>query len=222
MRKIRIVLADDHPLIRNGLYLGLREDPVMDVVAQAEDGLTALAAVNEYEPDIVILDIDMPNLSGMNVAEELQRKKLNTKVIFLTLHADQDMLKSALSLGAKGYVLKESAVQEIMAAVYAVFNGTTFISSSLTSRLLEEGGQNKETSVASALRDLTQTELKILRLVSDGLTSKEIAEKLSIHYRTVENHRTNMCRKLGIDGASALLRFALNNREAFDSLRSGE
>jgi DNA-binding NarL/FixJ family response regulator len=222
MRKIRIVLADDHPLVRKGLYLGLSEDPVMDVVAQAEDGLTALAAVNEHRPDIVILDIDMPNLSGMNVAEELQRKKLATRVIFLTLHADEDMLKSALSLGAKGYVLKESALQEIIAAVYAVHSGTTFVSSSLTARLLRDGDRHKGILATSPLRDLTQMELKILRLVGDGLTSKEIAEKLSIHYRTVENHRTNMCRKLNVDGASALLRFDLNNRATFNSLRGDE
>jgi DNA-binding NarL/FixJ family response regulator len=222
MQKIRIVLADDHPLVRKGLYLGLTEDPVMDVVAQAEDGLAALAAVNEHKPDIVILDIDMPNLSGMNVAEELQRGKRDTRVIFLTLHADEDMLKNALSLGAKGYVLKESALQEIIAAVYAVYGGTTFISSSLTSRLLQEDERNKKRLAESPLRNLTLTELKIIRLISHGLTSKEIADKLSIHYRTVENHRTNMCRKLDVDGASALLRFALNNRGAFDPLRGGE
>jgi DNA-binding NarL/FixJ family response regulator len=217
MRKIRIVLADDHPLIRNGLYLGLREDPGIDVVAQAQDGLIALAAIKEHQPDIAVLDIDMPNLNGMSVADELQRQKLDTRIIFLTLHADGEMLKSALSLGAKGYVLKESALQEIIAAVYAVYGGTTFISSSLTARLLQQDSPGKELSVPSPLRDLTQTELKILRLVADGLTSKEIAGKLSIHYRTVENHRTNMCRKLGVDGASALLRFALNNRVVLDN-----
>jgi DNA-binding NarL/FixJ family response regulator len=216
MRKIRIVLADDHPLIRNGLASSLRDDPALDVVAEAQDGLAALAAVNEHKPDIAILDIDMPHLSGLNVAEQLLQQNAATRVIFLTLHADEAMLKNALGLGAKGYVLKESAVHEIIAAVHAVAAGTTFISASLTSRLLQEdAGAQKEQS-QSPLRDLTPAELKILRLVAEGLTSKEIADKLSIHYRTVENHRTNMCRKLGVDGASALLRFALNNRSALD------
>lgn len=216
MRKIRIVLADDHPLIRNGLATSLREDPALDVVAEAGDGVAALAAVNEHRPDIAVLDIDMPNLSGLSVAGELQRQKSQTRVIFLTLHADEAMLKNALGLGAKGYVLKESAVQEIIAAVHAVAAGTTFISSSLTARLLQEDGGNEKKKAQSPLSDLTPAEVKILRLVGEGLTSKEIADKLSIHYRTVENHRTNMCRKLGVDGASALLRFALNNRNALD------
>ena len=216
MSKIRIVLADDHPLIRNGLAMSLREDPTLDVVAEAQDGLAALAAVNEHKPDIAVLDIDMPHLSGLNVAQQLQRQEAPTKVIFLTLHADEAMLKNALSLGAKGYVLKESAVQEIIAAVHAVAAGTTFISSSLTARLLQEVGDDEKKKSQSPLSDLTPAELKILRLVAEGLTSKEIADKLSIHYRTVENHRTNMCRKLGVDGASALLRFALNRRNALD------
>ena len=216
MSKIRIVLADDHPLIRNGLARSLREDPSLDVVAEAQDGLAALAAVNEHKPDIAVLDIDMPNLSGLNVAQQLQQQEAATKVIFLTLHADEAMLKNALSLGAKGYVLKESAVQEIIAAVHAVAAGTTFISSSLTARLLQEVGDDEKKKSQSPLSDLTPAELKILRLVAEGLTSKEIADKLSIHYRTVENHRTNMCRKLGVDGASALLRFALNHRNALD------
>jgi DNA-binding NarL/FixJ family response regulator len=216
MSKIRIVLADDHPLIRNGLAMSLREDPTLDVVAEAQDGLAALAAVNEHKPDIAVLDIDMPHLSGLNVAQQLQRQEAPTKVIFLTLHADEAMLKNALSLGAKGYVLKESAVQEIIAAVHAVAAGTTFISSSLTARLLQEVGDDEKKKSQSPLSDLTPAELKILRLVAEGLTSKEIADKLSIHYRTVENHRTNMCRKLGVDGASALLRFALNHRNALD------
>ena len=216
MSKIRIVLADDHPLIRNGLAMSLREDPTLDVVAEAQDGLAALAAVNEHKPDIAVLDIDMPHLSGLNVAQQLQRQEAPTKVIFLTLHADEAMLKNALSLGAKGYVLKESAVQEIIAAVHAVAAGTTFISSSLTARLLQEDGDDEKKKSQSPLSDLTPAELKILRLVAEGLTSKEIADKLSIHYRTVENHRTNMCRKLGVDGASALLRFALHHRNALD------
>lgn len=214
--KIRIVLADDHPIVRNGLKRNIQEIEGWSVIAEAADGETALALIQKHRPHIAVLDIDMPKMDGLAVAREVRRQSLNTKIIFLTLHNDQDFFHAAIDLGGMGYILKDSATLEIVACIQAVADGRPFYSSVLTSPAL----QKRETSIMkpgdSLMRQLTPTERKILLLVGDGKSSKEIGAELSISYRTVENHRTSMCRKLLLEGEgpSALLRFALQNKSA--------
>jgi DNA-binding NarL/FixJ family response regulator len=210
--EIRILIADDHPIVRKGLRLSIEEDPGLKVVAEASDGEEALALVKKLHPQIAVLDIDMPRLDGLGVAREIARLKLETQIIFLTFHADEDLFRTAMSLGSRGYILKDSASQEIVAGLRSVASGRPYISSEITAQLLQQreapGSQNTLTG------NLTPTERRILRLIADGKASKEIGAELSIHYRTVENHRTNICRKLSIEGegANALLRFALQNK----------
>jgi DNA-binding NarL/FixJ family response regulator len=159
-----------------------------------------------------MLDIDMPKLDGFGVAREIARQKLEVKIIFLTFHADEDLFRSAMSLGSKGYILKDSASQEIVAGVRAVASGRPFISSAITEKLLHP--REAPTPQRKLTANLTPTERRIIRLIADGKSSKEIGAELSIHYRTVENHRTNICRKLNLEGegANALLRFTLQNK----------
>ena len=210
--EIRILIADDHPIVRRGLRLSVEEDAGLKVVAEASDGEMALALIKKYHPHVAVLDIDMPKLDGLGVAREIARQKLDAKIIFLTFHADEDLFRSAMSLGSKGYILKDSASQEIVAGVRAVASGRPYISSAITEKLLHprEAASPQNTLTAN----LTPTERRIMRLIADGKSSKEIGAELSIHYRTVENHRTNMCRKLNLEGegANALLRFALQNK----------
>ncbi len=209
--EIRILIADDHPIVRKGLRLSVEEDAGLKVVAEASDGEMALALIKKLRPQIAVLDIDMPKLDGLGVAREIARQKLDAKIIFLTFHADEDLFRSAMSLGSKGYILKDSASQEIVAGVRAVASGRPYISSAITEKLLHPPeAAPKDTLTAH----LTPTERRIMRLIADGKSSKEIGAELSIHYRTVENHRTNMCRKLNLEGegANALLRFALQNK----------
>lgn len=210
--EVRILLADDHPVVRKGLKLCIEEGEGFKVVAEAGDGEAALALVQKLRPNLAILDIDMPKSTGLQVAGEIKRLKLNTKVIFLSFHKDEQMVRAALDAGGNGYLLKDSAMQEIVAAVQTVMNGQVYVSSAIALQLLQGGDASNRSDENPLTRSLTPSERRILLLIADGLSSKEIGATLSVHYRTIENHRTNICRKLGIEGANALLRFAVQHK----------
>jgi DNA-binding NarL/FixJ family response regulator len=213
--EISIVLADDHPVVRKGLKLSIEEDSRLKVVAEAGDGEAALALIKELNPQLALLDIDMPKLGGLGVAKEVTRLGLKTKIIFLSFHKDEEFFRSAIEMGGRGYLLKDSAMEEIVTAVHTVIAGQVYMSSAITLQLLRSADASKPAEEVSLTRDLTTSERRILKLIADGLSSKEIGDELSIHYRTVENHRTNICRKLGIEGANALLRFAAQHKGSF-------
>jgi DNA-binding NarL/FixJ family response regulator len=213
--EITIVLVDDHPVVRKGLRLSIEEDARMKVVAEAGDGEAALGLIKELNPQLALLDIDMPKLGGLGVAKEVTRLGLKTKIIFLSFHRDEDFFRAAIDIGGKGYLLKDSAMDEIVTAINTVIAGQVYMSSAIALQLLQSSGAASDTQDDSLIRDLTPSERRILLLIADGLSSKEIGAELSIHYRTVENHRTNICRKLGIEGANALLRFAVQHKGNF-------
>ena len=211
---IRIVLADDHPIVRRGLRLTIESDPNLQVVAEANDGHEALAHIQTHQPDIAVLDIDMPNLDGFDVARELQRLRLSVAIVFLTLHSEEDLFHEAMDLGARGFLLKESAVTEIVQGIKSVASGQYFVTPSLTGYLLHRRQRAQQlVEDLPHLASLTPAEQHILQLVAAYKSSKEIAEELFIHYRTVENHRTNICQKLGLSGHNALLKFALQHKD---------
>jgi DNA-binding NarL/FixJ family response regulator len=212
---IRILIADDHPLMRRGLRMSVEDEEGLQVIAEAADGESALAQIEKLRPDIALLDIDMPKMNGLNVAKQISERKLPTRIIFLTFHSSEDLFRTALSLGIVGYILKDSAVQEVVAGIRAVSEGRPYLSSAITAGLLLPGNKPKEPE--PLIGNLTPTEHRIMNLIALGKTSKEIGAELSIHYRTVENHRTNISRKLSLDGegANALLRFALQNKTSF-------
>lgn len=212
--EIRLLLADDYPVVRKGLKASIEEEPSLKVIAEAADGEEALKLIRTLRPQLAVLDIDMPKLDGLGVVKEMAKLKLETKVIFLSFHNDEDIFRAALAAGARGYLLKDSAMQEIVGAIQAVIAGKLYMSSGIALQLLQGENASKTTSNNPLIRDLTLSERRILKLIAEGLSSKEIGDRLSIHYRTVENHRSNMCRKLNIEGANALLRFALQHKEA--------
>lgn len=209
---IEVLLADDHPVVRRGLKSTIEEDKSIRVIAEAADGNDALRQIMELRPSVTILDIDMPGMNGLSVARQLAAEGVETRIIFMTFHADEDLMRAAMDLGGKGYLLKGSETDEVVAAIHAVCAGRTYIGSTMAAVLLKQKTNAGQKGQALDLSVLTPTERKVLRLIADGLSSKEIGDEISIHYRTVENHRTNMCRKLGIEGANALARFALQHR----------
>src|SRR5262245_60589757 len=212
---LTILIADDHPIFRRGLCDVIQADAGLRLVGQASNGEEALELVDELKPDIAILDVHMPKLSGLQAARKLIEKKSAMKLVLLTMHEDEDLLNEALNLGIHAYVLKENAVEDLIAAVRRVAEGKTFISASLSGLLLRRRAE------ADALRrekpgldSLTPTERRILKLIADDKTSKEIAEVLSCAVRTVETHRQNISQKLGLSGSHSLLKFAYDNKSS--------
>lgn len=211
--KIRVILADDHPIFLNGLKQIIEEDDGIEIVGTAANGEKALELVNELKPDVAILDIEMPKLTGLQVLKELSDSKTNTKVVFLTVYASEDMFDEAMELGTDGYVLKDCAVNDIVECIYKVYSGNYYISPTISNFVVTRRERMKKFDNENPMiENLTKTELNILRMIADGLTSKDIAEELFISFKTVENHRSNISNKLGIKGSHSLMKFALKNK----------
>jgi DNA-binding NarL/FixJ family response regulator len=209
----RVLIADDHPIFRQGLRQLLESVKGITVICEAADGQTALQEIERQEPHVAILDVDMPVLDGFSVARKVLEKSLPVELIFLTMYKDEELFNEALDIGAKGYVLKDSAVTDLTEALRAVLAGKHFISPALSTQLVNRG--NRAASLARSkpgLKDLTGSEKRILKLIAHNKTSREIGEELFISVRTVENHRSNICQKLELHGAHALLKFALEHR----------
>ena len=211
--EIRVLIADDHPVLRAGLRQVIEGDRSLRVVAEAADGPSALAQIEALRPDVAVLDIDMPGCDGFSVLREMQKRRLPSSVIFLTLHAVESLFNEAIDLGARGYILKDSAVAGIVDGVRAVANGQHYVTPELTTFLIRHRTRAEALSSRQpGLALLTPTERRILRLIATGQSSKEISGVLFIHYRTVENHRVNIAQKLGLSGHNAVLKFALEHK----------
>ncbi len=210
---ISVLIADDHPIFRKGLCEVIEHDPLFRIVGQAGHGEEALRLVMELQPEVAILDINMPKLSGLQVARTLNDRQSATKLVLLTMHQDEDLLDEALALGVSAYVLKESAVEDLLAAVQAVLVGQTFISPIIAGLLMKRRKMGDELRREKpGLDRLTPSERRILRLIAEDRTTKEIADALGVSPRTVETHRQNMSHKLHLSGSHSLLKFAFDNK----------
>lgn len=208
--EIRVLIADDHPLMRSGVRQSIESAPGITVVAEAGDGSAALQMILQGKAQIAVLDISMPVMDGFQVLREIRKQKLPVEVIFLTAQSDEALFQEAVSLGVKAYVLKESAASDIVAAIRAVAAGEHYTSPALTTYLMRR--QQAPQDRAGSLADLTATEMRVLRLVAEYKTTREIAEALFISPLTAETHRRNICEKLGLRGSNALVKFALSRR----------
>ena len=207
------MIADDHPIFRSGLRTVIEADPLLKVVAEADDGQSALARIQELQPDVVVLDIDMPPPDGLAVARQLREQRLAVAAIFLTMHKDEAMLNAALEVGVKGFIVKDGAANEIVGCIKAVAAGQSYFSPTLSGHLLSRRNQaDSLASQSTLLNGLTASERRVLLLVAESKSNKEIAEKMFISVRTVEHHRSNICAKLGLTGKNALLSFALAHK----------
>lgn len=203
--KIRIIIADDHPILTQGVSQILSTKDNLEIIGQATDGKTALEIIRKDKPDLAILDVQMPVMDGFEVAKIVKQENLETKIIFLTMFNEEAFIKKVFEIGIKGYILKESAVIDILKCIDAVSQGNYYLSPQVSHFLLNMNSREKP-----VLKDeLTPSEKNILSLIGKGKSSKEIAEELFISSKTVENHRSNICKKLGITGNSALLKYAL-------------
>jgi DNA-binding NarL/FixJ family response regulator len=213
--RIRVLLADDHPVFRKGLRAVLEESPFLEVVAEVDNGEAAIAAVQASRPDVAILDLDMPKRDGVEVARAIASMRLDVKVVLLTGHKNDALVQKVLDAGPLGFLLKDDAVIEIVECVRAVHAGRHFVSPQLSSTLVARRATAEALAAErTGLNSLTPTERRVLGLVAQGRTSREIADVLCVSVRTVEHHRANMSEKLGVSGSNALVKFAVANRSA--------
>jgi DNA-binding NarL/FixJ family response regulator len=210
--KIQILIADDHPFIRQGVRHTIEGDDTLEIVGEAGDGEEALAAVRRLHPHVIILDIDLPKLDGFKVLESLRKEKIESKVVFLTVHREESFMRKALSLGGAGYVLKDCAVTDILNAIHAVAQGQPYVSPAMTAYLIKSQSSPTKDNFDS----LTPAERRVLRLVAQYKTTQEIAETLSVSPRTVESHRATITQKLGLRGSHSLMRYALQHLDEIE------
>jgi two-component system response regulator NreC len=204
---IRILIADDHAVVRSGLRALLTVDPELEVVGEAESGATALSLAETLRPDLVLLDITLPDESGIKVAQRLKERFPALAVLFLTMHEDDSLLHEALRTGASGYVIKRAEEGEILQAIHAANRGDLYVHPAMTRALLQQA-VTSEHRKGAPVDPLTRRELDVLRLLAKGNTNRQIAEILGLSMRTVENHRANLMGKLGLESRVELVNYA--------------
>ena len=203
--RTRVILADDHTLVRAGIRRILESQPDIEVVAEAADGTAALDAVERQRADVLVLDLNMNGLEGIEVLRRCKSSHQDLKVIILTMHAGREYVARAIAEGADGYLLKDSAVQDLAAAIAAVISGGTFFSPAIQQQMAEMVRHGDR----QGIQVLTEREREVLTMIARGLSTKEIASALEIGQRTVETHRANLMRKLGVKSVALLTQVAI-------------
>ena len=213
-RKQNITLADDHPVFRNGLRQIVEAESDFKVIGEACDGEKALEQIKALSPEVAILDISMPKLDGLAVADIVHEEDLPVKIVLVTMYREEKLFKKALEAGVKGYVLKDSAAIDIISCLNAVAAGENYTSPELTTYLIKRVREvDTALTPQSSLDSLSDTERRLLSLIADCKTNKEMAQELFISVRTVETHRNNICKKLNVHGSHALMKFALDHKD---------
>jgi len=209
MSKIKVMIADDHSMVREGIMNLLELDDNLDVVGFAKDGADCIKKLPELNPDVLLLDINMPNMNGIEVLQELRERRSKVKVIMLTIHNEGEYILKAVDIGCAGYVLKDSDSNMLKKAIYTVYSGESFIQPDLipvlNARLIKKEQEDEQ------LEKLTKREIEVLILLSEGLFNKEIAYKLDISERTVKNHISNIFKKINVSDRTQAAVFAIKN-----------
>lgn len=207
-KKHRILLVEDHVLLREGLRSLLAADPALEVVGEAGDGLEAIAQARRLQPDLVIMDLSMPKMTGLEALREITRQHPTTKAIVLTMHDTEEHLRDALRAGAAGYVLKTGSHAELLAAVRSVLAGQSYLSPQIARPVIDGYLGKAQPGEVTAWETLTAREREVLKMIAEGYKSREIAEQLCISPSTVEKHRVNLMRKLDLHSVSAVTAYA--------------
>ena len=210
MKIIRILLADDHTVVRKGLRLLLESQPGFAVIADASDGREAVTLAEQHSPDVVVMDVAMPGLNGIEAARQILAKLPNIAVVFLSMHSDEGYVLKALKAGARAYLLKDSAEYDLINAVKAVSDGKAFFSPAISKMLVEDYmRQMQERAVEDSFELLTTREREVLQLLAEGRNNKEVASILNLSLYTVETHRSNIFQKLNLHSGAELILYAI-------------
>ncbi len=208
--KHRIIIAEDHTILREGLRSLLSSDPDLEIVGEAQDGQEAIRCVEKLKPNLVLMDLSMPRMNGLDAIKEIKKRSAETRILVLTVHKNEEYIVATLQAGADGYALKDSTHAELGIAIKNVLSGNHYISPGISGRVIEgylEG--RKPLKATSPFETLTQRERGILKMIAEGYKNKEIADYLCISVKTVEKHRANLMQKLDLHSVSALTAFAM-------------
>ncbi|MCK5204666.1 MAG: response regulator transcription factor [Desulfobacterales bacterium] len=209
-KKIRIFLVEDHTILREGLRALLTAEPNFEIIGEAADGREAVRFVEKQVPDLILMDLSMPRMTGMDAIREIKKRYPATKIIALTVHKTEEYLRTTLQAGADGYVLKDATHEELMLAIQNVLKGKTYLSPGVSEKVIEGYLEGKESQIpSSTLGLLSPREREVLKLIAEGYKNKEIAADLCISLKTVEKHRANLMKKLDLHNAAALTAYAI-------------
>lgn len=203
---IRVVIADDHAVVRGGLRALIKDDSQMELVGEASGGAEAIELVSQLQPDILVLDLSMPDIDGITVTRRLKESGTVTRILILTVHEDEGLLREVIRSGAAGYVLKRAAETELISAIQTILQGKLYVDPVMMLSMLTEPAEKP--AVARGDTPLTGRELDVLRFIAQGYTNRQISAELGISVRTVEGHRANMLEKLGLHSRAELVRYA--------------
>ena len=209
-QKVRIVIAEDHTILREGLKSLLSSSSDFEIIGEAEDGQEAIRCVEKFKPDLILMDLSMPRMNGMDAIKEIKKRFSETKILVLTVHKTEEYILATLKAGADGYVLKDATHTELMIAVKNVLSGKHYISPGISEKVIEGYLEGRKTlKTRTSWETLTQREREILKLIAEGYKNKEIADYLCISPKTVEKHRANLMEKLDLHNVQALTAFAI-------------
>jgi two-component system, NarL family, response regulator NreC len=207
--KIRVLIADDHAILRSGLKMLIDAQPDMTVVAEAQNGNQAIQLAKEMSPDVVILDVTMPERGGLHAIHDILQHRPDTRLLVLTMHEDLAYVRTALAAGATGYVLKKSVDADLLSAIRAVYKGRTYVDAELATELIQHTLPERARSGAKPADFLSEREVQVLKLVAEGFSSREIAHKIFVSIKTVETYRARFVEKLGLTSRADIVRYAL-------------
>jgi len=207
---IRVMIADDHAVVRAGLRALITAESSFSLVGEASGGVEAIELARRLQPDVVVLDLSMPDLDGISITRRIKQEFNNIHVLILTVHEDEALVKEAIRCGASGYIIKNAAESELISAIKIIIRGDMYVDPSVLRSLLDE--TPKPANPSTELEQLTPREIEVLRLIVQGYTNRQIANELQISVRTVEGHRANLSEKLGLHSRVELVRYAKNNK----------